>query len=369
MPAQTTIDEKWMRVAISLSRRNKGSTWPNPHVGCLIIKDKQVIGRGWTAKTGRPHAETQALIEAGKNAKGSTVYVTLEPCAHIGHTKPCVESLINAKVKRVVVSTRDLDPRVSGLGIKMLKNAGIQVDEGIMEHDSIYEHTGFFNRILNGMPQITLKLASSIDGRIADKDNQSKWITSKKSRKLTHLYRMQNDAVMIGAGTAEFDDPSLNVRHIKTIQQPARIILDSHLRTSVQTKIFRSLRDFKTFVCCLKSVKPNLIKKWKDNGAHVIKCESTFDGKIDLKSALSNLGKLGLNNIFCEGGSTLATNLINNNLVDQFILIKSGLLIGSDGKSVIGKFPKTPFTKLPKLNLIETYRYGDDSISIWRRQK
>ena len=142
MSIQNIIDEKWMRVALSLSRRNKGATWPNPHVGCLIIKDEQVIGRGWTAKSGRPHAETQALLQAGENANGSTAYVTLEPCAHIGHTKPCSEALINAKVKRVVISTRDLDPRVSGTGITMLENAGIQVTEGVMEADSCYEHSG-----------------------------------------------------------------------------------------------------------------------------------------------------------------------------------------------------------------------------------
>ena len=369
MSIQNTIDEKWMRVALSLSRRNKGATWPNPHVGCLIVKDEQVIGRGWTAKSGRPHAETQALLQAGENANGSTAYVTLEPCAHIGHTKPCSEALINAKVKRVVISTRDLDPRVSGTGITMLENAGIQITEGVMEADSCYEHSGFFNRIVTGRPQITLKLASSLDGHIANENNESKWITSIKSRKLTHLYRMYSDAVMIGAGTAELDDPALDVRHIKTNQQPARIIIDSNLRTSFKSKIFKSMSHFKTFVCCLQNVKPNVVKKWESNGAKIIKCKNTSDGKVNLKDALSKLGSLGFNNIFCEGGSTLATNLIYNNLVEELILIKSGLLIGENGKSLVGKFPETPFLELPKLNLIETYQYGGDSVSIWSKTK
>jgi len=367
MTTQNTIDKKWMSVALSLAKRTKGATWPNPNVGCVIVKDDKLIGRGWTAPTGRPHAETQALKSAGAASANSTAYVTLEPCAHTGKTKPCTSSLIRANVTRVVIATRDPDPRVSGQGLKLLKNAGISITEGILKDEACYEHFGFFNRILNGKPKITLKLATSLDGKIATKNNESKWITGERSRKLTHLYRMQSDAVMIGSRTAIMDDPSLNVRHITSKQQPAKIIIDTTLKTPLTSKIFQSANEFKTIICCGHNVDQSLVSIWINQGSKIIKCKTNMDGKIDLIDAMKHLGTIGINNIFCEGGASLATSLLKANLIDEFISMTSGLLIGANGRSVVGNFDNLSISKLPILKLRESYKYGQDVVSIWSK--
>ena len=367
MTTQNTIDKKWMSVALSLAKRTKGATWPNPNVGCVIVKDDKLIGRGWTAPTGRPHAETQALKSAGAASANSTAYVTLEPCAHTGKTKPCTSSLIRANVARVVIATRDPDPRVSGQGLKLLKNAGISITEGILKDEACYEHFGFFNRILNGKPKITLKLATSLDGKIATKNNESKWITGERSRKLTHLYRMQSDAVMIGSRTAIMDDPSLNVRHITTKQQPAKIIIDTTLKTPLTSKIFQSANEFKTIICCGHNVDQSLVSIWINQGSKIIKCKTNMDGKIDLIDAMKQLGTIGINNIFCEGGASLATSLLKADLIDEFISMTSGLLIGANGRSVVGNFDNLSISKLPILKLRESYKYGQDVVSIWSK--
>ena len=357
MTTQNTIDKKWMSVALSLAKRTKGATWPNPNVGCVIVKDDKLIGRGWTAPTGRPHAEIQALKSAGAASANSTAYVTLEPCAHTGKTKPCTSSLIRANV----------DPRVSGQGLKLLKNAGISITEGILKDEACYEHFGFFNRILNGKPKITLKLATSLDGKIATKNNESKWITGERSRKLTHLYRMQSDAVMIGSRTAIMDDPSLNVRHITTKQQPAKIIIDTTLKTPLTSKIFQSANEFKTIICCGHNVDQSLVSIWINQGSKIIKCKTNMDGKIDLIDAMKHLGTIGINNIFCEGGASLATSLLKADLIDEFISMTSGLLIGANGRSVVGNFDNLSISKLPILKLRESYKYGQDVVSIWSK--
>jgi diaminohydroxyphosphoribosylaminopyrimidine deaminase/5-amino-6-(5-phosphoribosylamino)uracil reductase len=367
MTTQNTIDKKWMSVALSLAKRTKGATWPNPNVGCVIVKDDKLIGRGWTAPTGRPHAETQALKSAGAASANSTAYVTLEPCAHTGKTKPCTSSLIRANVARIVIATRDPDPRVSGQGLKLLKNAGISITEGILKDEACYEHFGFFNRILNGKPKITLKLATSLDGKIATKNNESKWITGERSRKLTHLYRMQSDAVMIGSRTAIMDDPSLNVRHITTKQQPAKIIIDTTLKTPLTSKIFQSANEFKTIICCGHNVDQSLVSIWINQGSKIIKCKTNMDGKIDLIDAIKHLGTIGINNIFCEGGASLATSLLKADLIDEFISMTSGLLIGANGRSVVGNFDNLSISKLPILKLRESYKYGQDVVSIWSK--
>ena len=367
MTTQNTIDKKWMSVALSLAKRTKGATWPNPNVGCVIVKDDNLIGRGWTAPTGRPHAETQALKSAGAASANSTAYVTLEPCAHTGKTKPCTSSLIRANVARVVIATRDPDPRVSGQGLKLLKNAGISITEGILKDEACYEHFGFFNRILNGKPKITLKLATSLDGKIATKNNESKWITGERSRKLTHLYRMQSDAVMIGSRTAIMDDPSLNVRHITSKQQPAKIIIDTTLKTPLTSKIFQSANEFKTIICCGHNVDQSLVSIWINQGSKIIKCKTNMDSKIDLIDAMKHLGTIGINNIFCEGGASLATSLLKADLIDEFISMTSGLLIGANGRSVVGSFDNLSISKLPILKLRESYKYGQDVVSIWSK--
>ena len=225
-------DRSYMQLALRLAHRGLGSNWPNPSVGCIIVKDNKIIGRGWTGQGGRPHAEHLALLQAGKNAAGATVYVTLEPCSHHGETPPCVDALISAKVKQVVVAIIDPDKRVSGKGLAKLRSKGIDVELGVCADSAAELNAGFFNRVNSGRPMVTLKLATSLDGFIATANGDSKWITSLGARLRGHLLRSEHDAILVGIGTVLKDNPSLTVRLPGLFEKsPVRIILDSRLRT------------------------------------------------------------------------------------------------------------------------------------------
>ena len=213
MVNQSLTYEHFMSVALSLGRRGLGKTWPNPSVGCVIVRDGIVVGRGLTGKGGRPHAETQALTQAGKRAKGSTVFVTLEPCSHQGQTGSCARALIEAGVNHVVVAIKDNDPRVNGSGLRMLRSAGIKVTTGVLSDEAKSDHNGFLLKNNESRPKVTLKLATSLDGRIAARTGDSQWITNERSREIVQLQRSHHDAIMIGAGTARNDNPRLTVRN------------------------------------------------------------------------------------------------------------------------------------------------------------
>lgn len=219
-----------MAHALRLGARGLGRTWPNPAVGCVIVKAGRVVGRGWTCPGGRPHAEPVALAQAGAAALGATAYVTLEPCSHHGRTPPCAEALIAAGLARVVTATGDPDPRVSGRGHAMLREAGIAVTERVLEAEARTAHAGFQKRVTEGLPFVTLKLAATLDGRIATASGESRWITGSLARRAVHAMRMRHDAVMVGVGTAIADDPDLSVRDLGSGHQPVRIVVDSLLR-------------------------------------------------------------------------------------------------------------------------------------------
>ena len=218
-----------MAHALALGQRGLGRTWPNPAVGCVIVHGGRVVGRGWTQPGGRPHAEVRALAQAGSAARGATAYVTLEPCAHHGHTGPCAEALIAAGVARVVTALQDPDPRVSGRGHAMLRAAGVAVTEGVLEPEARAVNAGFLKRVCHGLPLVTLKLATTLDGRIATASGESRWITGPEARRAVHALRLVHDAVLVGAGTARADDPDLTVRDLGATHQPVRIVIDSRL--------------------------------------------------------------------------------------------------------------------------------------------
>ncbi len=218
-------DKRYMALALALGRRGQGNCWPNPAVGCVIVRDGRIVGRGWTQPGGRPHAEVEALAQAGALARGATAYVTLEPCSHHGKTPPCAEALIAAGVARVVAAIEDSDTRVAGQGFALLRAAGVEVTTGVLEDEAALDHAGFFMKTEQGRPFVTLKLASSLDGRIATATGQSKWITGPEARREVHAMRARHDAVMVGAGTARADDPSLTVRDLGIDHQPARVVV------------------------------------------------------------------------------------------------------------------------------------------------
>lgn len=324
-----------MAHALRLSRRGLGNVWPNPAVGCVLLRDGRIVGRGWTQPGGRPHAERMALDQAGPLARGATAYVTLEPCAHHGRTPPCAQALIDAGIARVVSAMTDPDPRVSGRGHAMLRQAGIAVEEGVMEAEARDIQAGFLSRAQRGRPFLTLKLATSFDGRIATAGGESQWITGPQARLHVHAMRAQHDAIMVGGGTARTDLPSLNVRDLRTPRQPVRIVVSS-----------RALPD-------LPPEGPDHGPLWQVLG--------------DPGQIMADLADRGVTRVFCEGGGGLAASLLRAGLVDQIIGYTAGLVIGGDGRAATGPLDLQHLAQAPRFVLAETCPIGQDLFHRWRR--
>ncbi|MFT6089358.1 MAG: diaminohydroxyphosphoribosylaminopyrimidine deaminase [Sulfitobacter sp.] len=359
-------DIRFMALALSLGKRGEGAVWPNPAVGCVIVQGTRIVGRGWTKPGGRPHAETEALHQAGKAAQGATAYVTLEPCAHTGKTPPCAQALIDAQIARVVIACTDTDPRVSGQGIAMLQAAGITVEVGLSEEQARADHIGFFSKVDQGRPMVTLKLASSFDGRIATATGDSQWITAAPARRLVHAMRARHDAVMVGGGTARKDDPSLNVRDLGVDRQPARIVISKHLDLPLSGKLAQTAAQIPLLLCHARTADPQLVKAWQGIGAILIPC-ATRAGQIDPDDLMQNLGTHGLTRIFCEGGGGLAATLLNAGLVDRLVGFTAGVTIGSDGIPSIGPLGIRHLANAPRFTLTSTHAIGPDVLHIWDR--
>src|SRR5579872_6272521 len=247
--ANMQLDLAHMRASLGLARRGLGNTWPNPAVGCVLVREGRVVGRGWTQAGGRPHAEAEALARAGRAARGATAYVTLEPCSHHGKTPPCAEALIAAGIARVVAAIEDPDPRVSGRGIARLKEAGITVETGPCADEAVELNAGFLCRVKHGRPLVTLKLATSLDGRIATASGESRWITGAAARERAHLLRATQDAVLVGTGTALADDPQLTCR-LPGLEDrsPVRVVIDRNLRLPATLRLFSEARPVPTWL-------------------------------------------------------------------------------------------------------------------------
>ncbi|WP_128514294.1 bifunctional diaminohydroxyphosphoribosylaminopyrimidine deaminase/5-amino-6-(5-phosphoribosylamino)uracil reductase RibD [Tabrizicola thermarum] len=353
-----------MAHALRLAARGLGNTWPNPAVGCVMIRDGVVVGRGWTQPGGRPHAEVRALDQAGERAAGATAYVTLEPCAHHGHTPPCAEALIAARVARVVTALTDPDPRVSGKGHAMLRMAGIAVSEGVLAEQAARLNAGFLKRVTQGLPFVTVKLAASLDGRIATATGESRWITGAEARRKVHALRLAHDAVMVGSGTALADDPDLTVRDLGAPRQPVRILVDRALRHAADSRLGRSAKDHPVWVLHGASAPDPARRAWDETGAELIAVPEA-DGRLDLAAALRSLAGRGLTRILNEGGSTLAAALIRAGLVDDLALFSGGVLIGAEGHPALGDLRLAALADAPRPILRETERLGADLYSLW----
>ena len=361
----TSDDTRHMAHALSLGQRGLGRTWPNPAVGCVIVNGNRIVGRGWTQPGGRPHAEVMALAQAGQYARGSTAYVTLEPCAHHGQTGPCAEALITAGVSRVVTAITDPDPRVAGKGHASLCAAGIIVTENVLGNEARSTNAGFLKRITQGLPQLTLKLATTLDGRIATSKGESRWITSEDSRRAVHALRLTHDAVLIGAGTARADDPDLSVRDLGATHQPIRIVIDARLSHGPQSRLGQSAKASPVWLCHTDAAPEQARAAWAHTGAILIECSAT-NAHLNLTDALHRLAALGLTRILCEGGATLAASLIRDHLVDTLITFTAGKLIGATGLAAIAALPAAPLKDLPQFILREHRQIGPDTMSRWR---
>lgn len=328
-------DMQHMDQALVLARRGLGNTWPNPAVGCVIIRDDVVVGRGWTQPGGRPHAEVMALTQAGPAARGATAYVTLEPCAHHGKTPPCAEALVRAGIARVVSALTDPDPRVAGRGYAILRAAGVEVTEDVRGAQARALQQGFLTRITQGRPMLTLKLASSFDGRIATASGESQWITGPLARRHTHLLRLIHDAVMVGGGTARADRPALNVRGFGPLRQPVRVVV--------------SAGDLAE----LPAEDADHGPLWQLSGPP--------------EAVMAELGRRGLTRVFCEGGGELAASLLRAGLVDRLVGYSAGIVLGSDGRPSVAALGLAHLADAPRFRLLETRRLGADVLHVWQR--
>ncbi|WP_371169173.1 bifunctional diaminohydroxyphosphoribosylaminopyrimidine deaminase/5-amino-6-(5-phosphoribosylamino)uracil reductase RibD [Aliiroseovarius sp. 2305UL8-7] len=357
-----------MRLALSLGRRGLGRCAPNPAVGCVIVSEGRIVGRGWTQPGGRPHAEAVALAQAREAANGATVYVTLEPCAHHGQTPPCAGSLIEAGVARVVVATGDPDPRVDGGGVAMLRAAGIEVEVGLCAAEAKADLAGFLKRVTEGRPLVTLKLASSFDGRIATASGESQWITGTDARRHVHAMRASHDAVMIGAGTARADDPSLTVRGLGVAHQPIRVVLSRHLDLPLDCQLARTAKEIPVWICHGRRAAPELVSAWAGIGAQMIEVDEA-EGALDPKSVLNALGARGLTRVYCEGGGGLAASLLMADLVDELVGYTAGLALGAEGRPSLAAMGIGRLAEAPRFDLIEARAVGSDILHRWRQRQ
>ncbi|MEJ6393983.1 bifunctional diaminohydroxyphosphoribosylaminopyrimidine deaminase/5-amino-6-(5-phosphoribosylamino)uracil reductase RibD [Gymnodinialimonas sp. 2305UL16-5] len=362
-------DARWMRVALALGARGLGRVWPNPAVGCVLVKDGRVVGRGSTATGGRPHAEVIALAQAGDAARGATAYVTLEPCSHHGQTGPCADALIAAGVARIVVACEDPNPQVAGAGIARLRDAGIDVELGVMAAEATEAHCGFFSTIKRGRPMLTLKIATSLDGRIATASGESQWITGSGARRLVHGMRANHDAVLVGAGTARADDPSLTVRDMGITRQPVRIVISRRLDLPVDSVLGRTAREVPVWLLHGPDAPDAARVAWAATGATLIECATGSGGQVDLADAMQSLAARGLTRIFCEGGGTLAAALLAGDLVDRLAVFSGGLILGAEGVPAVGAMGIAALSEAPDFDLIAAQSVAGDGLSLWRRKR
>ena len=356
-----------MAHALRLAARGLGQTWPNPAVGCVILRDGVVVGRGWTQAGGRPHAETMALAQAGAAARGATAYVTLEPCAHHGKTPPCAEALIAAGVARVVSALTDPDPRVAGRGHAMLRAAGIVVDTGVLAAEAHQANAGFLKRVTQGLPLLTLKMAATLDGRSATASGESRWITGPEARRAVHLLRMTHDAVLVGSGTARADDPDLTVRDLGAPRQPLRLVIDSALSHRPDSRLGRSAAQLPVWMLHGPAAPPQARAAWEMTGARLIELPAA--PHIAPRAALQALAAQGLTRILCEGGATLAAHLVAEDLVDDLVLHSAGALIGAEGHAAFGPLHLDRLAEAPRWQRRALRALGPDVETVWTRVK
>jgi len=367
-PQPVETDEAFMKIALKLARRGLGSVWPNPAVGCILVKDGMIVGRGWTQKGGRPHAETEALAQAGTQAEGATAYVTLEPCSHYGKTPPCAKALIDSKVKRVVIALEDPDPRVSGNGIKMLKDASIEITQNICREEAIEINEGFLLRILKNRPLFTLKTATTLDGKIAVHTGESQWITEPNTRNYGHLLRANHDAIMVGIGTASEDNPQLTCR-LAGLQDhsPVRIVVDRRMRLPLTSHLVMQAHEIPTWMITLGDQDDIRAEAYREAGVELIIPDvDQSSGGISLRWIADQLAQRGLTRVLVEGGSHLAAGLLRRQLIDRLCWMRASRLIGHDGVPVVQAFGVDYLEHTPFYDRMSTFQSGNDMIELYR---
>ena len=366
--ASSPEDHRYMHLALALGRRGQGRTWPNPSVGAVVVKDGVILGRGWTQAGGRPHAEPVALQRAGAAAKCATLYVTLEPCSHHGKSPPCADAIIAAGIARVVSAIEDPNPEVAGQGHARLREAGIAVDVGLCRDEAARAHAGHFLRVREQRPYVTLKLAVSADGKIAAAGRRQVAITGEAANARVHLLRAQNDAILIGIGTAMADDPLLTCRLPgMEARSPVRVVLDRALRLSGNSRLIHSARATPLWLIASETAEPAAATKLGAAGAHVFHLPTQdHQPGLDLTAVLHTLSEQGITRLLVEGGAKVASSFLKTGLVDEFWLFQGRKDVGSDGLPALdGQDLETAVSS--GWLAIETEMFGDDRLTVYRR--
>lgn len=327
----TAKDLAYLEMAYGLAEKAKGWSSPNPYVGAIIVKKGSIVGTGYHERPGKPHAEVIALQRAGSQARNATAYITLEPCVHWGRTPPCVDSVIQAGIKRVVVSALDPNPQVHKKGIQKMRQAGIEVSIGLLEEKNARLNEVYNKYIRHKMPFVTAKVAASLDGKISTRTRDSRWITSRQTRKYIHLLRGEHMAIMVGINTLCDDDPLLTVRHpLWQKKQIIRIVIDARLRFPLEAKILRTLSRGRILVFTHQPETDRKARELEKKGVEIISFRKSHSGRLDLKKVLAWLGQNEVSSVVVEGGALLLTSFFDNKLIDKIFITFSPKLIGGE---------------------------------------
>ncbi|HXN66906.1 MAG TPA: bifunctional diaminohydroxyphosphoribosylaminopyrimidine deaminase/5-amino-6-(5-phosphoribosylamino)uracil reductase RibD [Bradyrhizobium sp.] len=363
-------DQHFMQLALTLGRRGQGRTWPNPAVGAVAVKDGIVVGRGWTQPGGRPHAEPVALTHAGEAARGATLYVTLEPCSHVGKSPPCADAIIAAGIARVVSAIEDPNPEVAGQGHARLRAAGIAVDIGLGAAEAAHDHAGHFRRVRDKRPHVILKLAVSADDKIAAAGHKPVAISGEAAKARAHLLRAQCDAILVGIGTVLSDDPVLTCRLPgMEARSPVRVVLDRALRIPGTSRLVHSARGTPLWVMTSNLAEAPAAMKLGAAGAQVIRVATTTapPSGLDLSAVLHALAERGITRLLVEGGARVASSFVAAGLVDEVWLLRGSDPIGADGVAALDALPLSALTGSPAFKQRASETLQKDTLTIYER--
>jgi diaminohydroxyphosphoribosylaminopyrimidine deaminase / 5-amino-6-(5-phosphoribosylamino)uracil reductase len=363
-------DQRFMQLALTLGRRGQGRTWPNPAVGAVVVKDGVIVGRGWTQPGGRPHAEPDALGRAGEAARGATLYVTLEPCSHFGKSPPCADAIIAAGIARAVSAIEDPNPEVAGQGHARLRAAGISVDIGLGAAEAAHDHAGHFRRVRDKRPHVILKLAVSSDDKIGASGRKAVAISGEAAKARVHLLRAQSDAILVGIGTVQADDPLLTCRLPgMEARSPVRVVLDRSLRISGSSRLVHSARETPLWVMTSSLSEAPAAMKLGAAGAQVIRVATTTEPPpgLDLPGVLHALAGKGITRLLVEGGARVASSFVAAGLVDEVWLLRGPDAIGADGVAALDALPLSSITQSRAFNLRASETLQNDTLTIYER--
>lgn len=351
----SSADHQHMAQALRLAERGLFTTMPNPRVGCVLVRDGKVVGQGWHERAGQPHAEINALQQAGEAAQGATAYVTLEPCSHFGRTPPCSDALIRAGIRRVVAAIQDPNPQVAGSGLARLQAAGIETASGLMQAQAIELNRGFVSRMERGRPWVRSKIAASLDGKTALQNGVSQWITGVAARLDGQRWRARSCAILTGIGTVLQDDPQLNVRDLSIGRQPLRIVVDSHLQLSPSARI---LQGGQLFIVCGDHASTRA-EALRAAGAEVMPLPGP-DGRVDLKALMIELARREINELHVEAGAVLNGALLQLGLLDEMLVYLAPTLLGASARGMFEMPGLTEMAQSRKIEIVALDKVGED---------